>query len=158
MLRKHFLLLCFLSFAVITGESRAQDTAQNAPSKPWGNWSARNASGATFTGAWTAVPDQKNGTVTGTWTLTDGQGKTVAYGAWSAAKSPTGWSGAWRAIAAGRTEEFSGTWTAGGDLKANAGFSELFEKAIEATVSGTWRLGKQYGAWSIRAGKPDAKP
>jgi hypothetical protein len=149
------LLVCLLSLAVV-GETRAQTPAPDTAAKPWGNWSARNSSGSTFTGAWTAVPDRKNGTVAGTWTLVDGQGKTVAYGAWSAAKAPTGWSGAWRAIAAGRTEEFSGTWT--GDLKVNAEFGDMFEKAIEAAVNGTWQMGKQYGSWAIRAGKPDAKP
>jgi hypothetical protein len=150
-----FLLLCFLSLA-IAGESRAQDTTRSAQNKAWGNWSARNSGGSTFTGGWTAVPDSKNGTVAGTWTLTDGQGKAVAYGAWSAAKAPTGWSGAWRAIAAGRTEEFSGTWSA--DLKVNAEFGDMFEKAIEATINGTWQMGKQYGSWAIRAGRPDVKP
>jgi hypothetical protein len=151
------LLVCLFSLAV-AGETRAQTSGQDTAQKPWGNWSARNANGTTFTGGWTAVPDQKNGTVTGTWTLVDGQGKTVAYGAWSAAKAPTGWSGAWRAVVVGRTEEYLGTWTAGGDLRANAGFGDMFEKAIEATISGTWQMGKQYGAWSIRAAKPDVKP
>jgi len=149
------LLVCLLSLAVV-GETRAQTSAPDTAAKPWGNWSARNSSGNTFTGAWTAVPDPKGGTVTGTWTLVDGQGKTVAYGAWSAAKAPTGWSGAWRAIAAGRTEEFSGTWT--GDLKVNAAFGDMFEKAIDAAINGTWQMGKQYGSWAIRAGKPDVKP
>lgn len=149
------LLLCLLSLT-IAGESRAQDTTGSAQGKLWGNWSARNSGGDTFAGGWTAVPDSKNGTVAGTWTLFDGQGKTVAYGAWSAAKAPTGWTGAWRAIAAGRTGEFAGTWTA--DLKVNAGFGDMFEKAIDAAINGTWQMGKQYGSWAIRAGKPEIKP
>jgi hypothetical protein len=104
-------------------------------------------------GTWTAVPNPTSGTVTGTWTLADAQGRTVAGGAWSAAKSPARWTGAWRAVISGRDGEYSGTWTSGVDLKADARFVDLFEKAVRSVVSGNWRAGRQSGAWSIRAFK-----
>lgn len=134
-----------------------QDTADYALSKRWGTWSAANSNGRTFIGTWTAVPDS-SGAVTGTWTLSDAQGKTVANGGWSAAKAPAQWIGAWRARVLGRTDEYSGTWSAGVDLKGDARISDLFEKAAQAAVSGTWRAGTQSGAWSIRTGKREGSP
>jgi hypothetical protein len=104
-------------------------------------------------GTWTALPDTTSGAVTGTWTLLDAEGRTVTRGGWSAAKSPAGWSGAWRAVIHGTESEYSGTWSAGGDLKADARFADLFEKAVQSVVSGKWRAGRQSGAWAIRAFK-----
>ena len=116
-----------------------------------GSWSARTASGRTFMGTWTAVHDTAKGTATGVWTLLGEENVTLATGGWSAAKSPVNWTGAWRANFAGRDGEFSGTWTATTDLAGNAPFVDLFEKALQVIVSGTWRTGGQSGAWSIRA-------
>jgi hypothetical protein len=154
-LRKQFFLLCLLFLAAID-LSGAQAVARqgasgNAPSNSSGTWSARSRSGLTLGGTWTAVSDSATGTVTGTWTLVDAQGKTLADGGWSAAKSPDRWTGAWRAVVSGREGEYSGTWTASVDLKADARLADLFEKAVQTVVSGTWRAGSQSGAWSIRA-------
>jgi len=147
-------LLCLLSVgasAVSDAQQVArQDTSAAAQGKRSGTWSARNNSGTSFTGTWTAVLDAKNGTVTGTWTLIDAQGKTLIGGGWSAAKAPTQWNGAWRAIVTGSNGEYSGTWTAGVDLKADALLDDLFEKAVRDVVSGTWRAGTKSGAWAIR--------
>ena len=114
-------------------------------------WAARSSTGLMLGGTWTAAEDEKTGAVTGRWTLLDGQGRTVATGAWSAAKSPSGWTGNWRAAAAGRSGEYSGTWSASVDLKPNSKFADLFAKAIQTAVSGTWRAGGQSGAWTIQA-------
>jgi hypothetical protein len=81
----------------------------------------------------------------------DASGTPVTSGGWSAAKSPTGWTGAWRAAVSGSKAEYSGTWSADVDLKADAGFADLFKMAVQTVVSGTWRAGGQSGAWSIRA-------
>lgn len=109
-------------------------------------------------GTWTAVYDPANGAVTGTWTLVDAQARPVANGAWSAAKAPAQWSGAWRAVFDGRPGEYSGTWSAGVDLKGDATFLDLFERAVQVVASGNWRLGSQSGPWSIRALKRDGAP
>jgi hypothetical protein len=81
LLRKPLFLLCLLSLgapAVSGAQAVArQDTSATAQGKRSGTWSARNTSGTTFTGTWTAILDAKNGTVTGTWTLIDAQGRTV---------------------------------------------------------------------------------
>ena len=155
MLRKGFLLVSLLFLTAVdvsTAQSVARrDTARAAQSQQSGTWSARSASGVTLMGTWTAVPDAANGTVTGTWKLVDAQSRMVAEGGWSAAKSPTHWTGAWRANVVGRDGEYSGTWTAGADLKSDARFVDLFEKAAQTVVSGTWSTGSQSGAWSIRA-------
>jgi hypothetical protein len=160
-LRKQFFLVCLLFLAAIDAAGAQavarQDSADIALSKRWGTWSAANSNGRTFTGTWTGVPDA-SGAVTGTWTLSDAQGKAVMNGGWSAAKAPAQWSGAWRARIAGRSEEFSGTWTASTDLKGDARISDLFGKAVQAAVSGTWRAGNQSGAWSIRTGKGEGSP
>jgi hypothetical protein len=128
------------------------DTARNAPSKREGSWSAATSNGQTLMGTWTAVLDP-TGTVTGTWALEDAQGNARAAGAWSAAKSPQEWTGAWRAVISGRDGEYSGTWTAAVGGKPDTPLADLFEKALQAVVSGTWRVGGRSGAWSIRTFK-----
>jgi hypothetical protein len=148
--------LFLVLFLVATGVLRAQtggrqDSIAKAQSNCSGTWSATTNSGVPLVGTWTAVFDTTSGAVTGTWTLVDAQGRMLASGAWSAAKSPTRWNGAWRAVIAGRNGEYSGTWTASADLKSNARLVEMFAKAIQTVVSGTWRMGSQSGAWSIRA-------
>jgi hypothetical protein len=155
--RKLWFFVCLLLITT-TDVSAAQagarpDTAGNARNNQSGTWSAKASSGLTLQGTWTAVLDTTGGTVTGSWTVMDAAGKTVAYGGWSAAKAPTQWTGAWRAVVAGKQGEYSGTWNAGVDLKGDARFVDLFEKAAQSVVSGTWRSGNNAGAWSIRAAK-----
>jgi hypothetical protein len=154
-LLKPFFLLCLFSPAVVdvSGAQAGvrQDSAGNAQGNLSGTWSAKSSSGLTLLGTWTAIPNPTSGTVTGTWTLVDAQGKTVADGAWSAAKSPAQWTGAWRAVISGRDGEYSGTWTAAVDLKGDARFVDLFERAVQSVVRGNWRVGVQSGAWAIRA-------
>ena len=149
-----FLLLFLIAANVSRAQAAArQDSAAQTQNNRTGAWTATTSSGAPLAGMWTALLDTIHGTVTGTWTLVDAQGKTLAGGAWSAARSPTRWTGAWRAAIAGTAGEYSGTWTARVDLKPNARFADLFQKAIEAVVSGTWRAGTGSGAWSIRTSK-----
>jgi hypothetical protein len=114
-------------------------------------WAARSSTGLTLGGTWTATEDAKTGAVTGTWTLVDTRGRAVRRGAWSAAKAASGWTGSWRAVAEGRQGEYSGTWTASADLKPGARFADMFAKAVETAVSGTFRAGRVSGSWTIRA-------
>jgi hypothetical protein len=116
-------------------------------------WAARSSSGLTLAGTWTATEDPKTGAVTGTWTLVDAQGRTTGTGGWSAAKSPSGWSGVWRAVAVGRAGEYSGNWTARPDLQPTAKLNDLFTKAIDSAISGTWQSGSHSGGWTIQAFK-----
>jgi len=113
-------------------------------------WAARSSDGLTVAGTWAVIEHLRTGGVTGTWTLLDAQGRVAAAGGWSAAKSPGGWTGNWRAAATGQRAEYTGTWTAKVDLKPAAGFADLFAKAVEAAVSGTWRSGPRSGAWTIQ--------
>jgi hypothetical protein len=122
--------------------------AQQVPRRD-NTWAARSSSGQTLGGTWTVIEYLKSGGVTGSWTLLDAQGRMLATGGWSAARSPAGWTGSWLA-AAGQAGEFTGTWTAKLDLKPAAGFRDLFAKAVEAAVSGTWRSGPRSGAWTIQ--------
>jgi N-acyl-D-aspartate/D-glutamate deacylase len=133
-------------------EGVAPGKAVRAPRTPGsGKWSARSSTGLTVGGTWTAVSDAKSGTVTGTWTLVDAQGKTLASGGWSASKSPDEWFGNWRAVNFGNDAEYTGSWRSGVNLRATAGFAELFEKALQSAVSGTWRIRDYSGTWSITA-------
>jgi N-acyl-D-aspartate/D-glutamate deacylase len=133
-------------------EGVAPGKAVRAPRTPGsGQWSARSSAGLTVGGTWTAVSDAKSGTVTGTWTLVDAQGKTLASGGWSASKSPDEWFGNWRAVNFGNDAEYTGSWRSGVNLRATAGFAELFEKALQSAVSGTWRIRDYSGTWSITA-------
>ena len=145
---KTVLLLC----AVLAASTHADaaDQVQGGGRRGANTWAARSSSGLTLGGTWTATEDPKAGTVTGTWTLLDGRGRTTASGVWGAAKSPSGWTGNWRAAAAGRPGEFAGTWTSAVDLKGGAGFADLFARAAQSAVSGTWRAGRQSGAWTIQ--------
>ncbi|MFN2601461.1 MAG: hypothetical protein ABR582_01760 [Gemmatimonadaceae bacterium] len=143
--RKTFFVLCLLLFPAGNELSGQANVAQ-------GTWSARAGTGLTFVGTWTAVPGPTNETVTGTWTLVNAQGTTVAGGAWSASKSPDAWLGNWRAANFGGTEhEFSGSWRSSVELKPNARFADLFERAAQSIASGSWRSGSHSGGWSIKA-------
>ena len=143
-------------FLAMTETSHAQvvraDTASRAPSNRNGSWSAATSSGQTLMGTWTAVLDTA-GTVTGAWELVDPQGRTVAGGGWSAAKSPDGWTGGWRAVIPGRNGEYAGTWTAAVGGRPDAPLANLFAEALQAIISGTWRVGQRSGGWSIRTFK-----
>jgi hypothetical protein len=157
-LRKPFLLPCLLLLAAVdvaSGQAVVRRDSTSVAQNWFGTWSARASSGLTLVGTWTAIPDATNGTVTGTWTLANAQGNEVASGAWSAAKSPERWTGGWRAVIAGRAGEFAGTWTAAGDVAVKGSFVDLFEKAVENIVSGTWQGVGRSGAWSIRARKAE---
>lgn len=149
-------LLCLLLLAAVDLASAQAvvrlDSAATVRGARSGTWSAAGGS-LTLMGTWTAVADTTHGTVTGTWTLADAQAKTIAFGGWSAVKSADRWTGAWRANVTGRAGEYSGTWTSSVDLKANARFVDMFEKAAQTIVSGTWTTGGQSGGWSIRAAK-----
>jgi len=144
--------IVMLAVALATSASIA--VAAQTPSRRASpnTWSARSSTGLTLAGTWTVVSEQA-GTATGTWALVGANGAAVATGGWSAAKSPDGWSGTWRAAVSGGKTEYSGTWSATTDLKANASFADLFEKAMQTVVSGNWRAGRQSGAWSIRVSK-----
>lgn len=146
-----YLLLIAAAHAVGAQGVVRLDSAAIARDARHGTWSANGGGNLTLMGTWTAVPDTSHNTVTGTWTLMDTQGKTAAFGGWSAVKSNDAWTGAWRANVTGRTGEYSGTWTSSIELKPNAKFVDLFEKAIQNIMSGTWSAGAQLGAWSIRA-------
>ena len=156
MARQPFLVLCLLLLVGLEG-SRLQagvpHGAKGQSGRP-NTWSARSSTGRTLAGTWTAVTDPATGAVTGTWTLVDAQGRTLANGGWSASKSPDGWVGLWRAANFGGTEhEFAGSWRSTVDLKATAGFADLFLEAVRSLVSGSWRMGNHSGAWSIRVFK-----
>ena len=138
-------LLFFICLVVLAVTPSAQERARP------NTWSARTSSGQTLMGTWTAVPNPASTTASGTWTLVGAGGKTLARGGWSAAKAPTGWTGAWRASVVGGRGGYSGTWSANVDLAKNGKFADLFERAIEAVVSGAWRAGGRSGTWSIRA-------
>ena len=150
-------LLCLLFLVPVDGSGAQavvpQGTTGNVQSGRPNTWGARSSTGLTLMGTWTAVPDTTSGVVTGTWTLLDAEGRTVTTGGWSAAKSPGGWTGTWRAVIHGTESEYSGAWSADADLKADARFADLFEKAVQSGVSGKWRVGRQSGAWAIRAFK-----
>jgi hypothetical protein len=147
---KPLLAVCLIlsaAYAAVAGEQ----ARGNLGGTRVNTWAARSSTGLMLGGTWTAAEDEKTGAVTGTWTLLDAQGRTAARGAWSAAKSPSGWTGNWRAIAEGRSGEYSGTWTARVDLKPAARFADMFAKALESAVSGTFRAGGVSGAWTIQA-------
>jgi hypothetical protein len=141
-LRRQLFFVCLVLLAAVDG-AHGQMGRQNT-------WSARTSAGRTFIGTWTAAAGSATGTAAGTWTLVDAQGKTLASGVWTAAKSPAGWTGSWRAANSASKAEYSGTWSAGVDLKADAPVADLFAKAVQAVVGGTWRAGRQSGQWSIR--------
>jgi len=116
-----------------------------------GTWGASSTRGQRLTGSWTAQPHQESGGVTGRWSLFDAAGKTVVQGGWSATKTPKAWDGAWRASVTGQTVEYSGTWTGETPLSTEAGLVQMFESALAAVVTGTWKMDADSGSWSIRA-------
>lgn len=145
------LTVCLILTAALHDAPADAQTPSALGQRRVNTWAARSSDGLTLGGTWTVLEHLKTGGVTGTWTLLDAQGRTVATGGWSAAKSTAGWTGSWRAAAAGQRREYTGTWTAKIDLKPAGGFVDLFAKAVEAAVSGTWRAGPRSGAWTIQA-------
>ena len=146
------LVAAFALLAVPVAPARADDQAPaTLGGRRVNSWAARSTSGLTLGGTFTATEDPATGAVTGTWTLVDARGRPAMRGAWSAAKAASGWSGNWRAVVEGRRGEYSGSWNAKVDLKPTAKFADVFTKAVEAAVSGTWRAAGQSGAWTIQA-------
>ena len=144
------LTLFLILIVALHGAAAAPQTPSALGQRRVNTWAARSSDGRTLGGTWTVIEHQKSGGVTGTWTLVDAQGRMVMTGGWSAAKSTAGWTGSWRAAAAGQRGEYTGTWTAKVDLKPAGAFADLFAKAIETAVSGTWRAGPRSGAWTIQ--------
>jgi hypothetical protein len=106
-----------------------------------GSWSASSTNGRSFGGTWTAETHKESGGVTGTWMLREATGKILMSGVWSASKSPQAWNGAWRAIVAGGAGEYAGTWAAEATLATESRLADLFESALRAVVTGTWKVG-----------------
>ena len=145
-----FAVLCLILATALQSVAANPQAPSGLGRQRVNTWAARSSTGMTLGGTWTVIEHLKGGGVTGTWTLMDAQGRTAASGAWSAAKSTTGWTGSWRAAATGQRGDYTGTWAAKVDLKPAAGFADLFAKAIESAVSGTWRAGPRSGAWTIQ--------
>ena len=114
-----------------------------------GTWSASTNS-RYLAGRWTAET-REDGSATGTWMLQDATGKILMQGGWSASKSAQSWNGAWRAVVSGSAGEFAGTWTSAVPLPPEARLAAMFESALRAAVTGTWKAGAYSGSWSIRA-------
>jgi hypothetical protein len=148
--RSGFVLALLITMTLVSARPEAQTSSTLGRAN---TWAARSSSGLTLAGTWTATEDPKTGAVTGNWTLIGAQGRVAGRGGWSAVKSPSGWSGGWRAVAVGRSGEYSGTWTARVDLQPTTKLHDLFAKAIETAISGTWQAGRQSGAWTIQAFK-----
>ena len=144
-------LMACLILASAYGADAGQQARGNPGRTDVNTWAARSTTGLALGGTWTATEDAQTGAVTGGWTLIDTQGRIVMRGTWSAAKAATGWTGGWRAFVEGKQGEYSGTWTATTGLKPNAKFAEMFAKAVETAVSGTFRSGRVSGSWTIRA-------
>jgi hypothetical protein len=112
-----------------------------------GTWSATTPRG-NLAGTWTAEDHQSG--VTGTWTVQEAAGKILMQGGWSASKSAQSWEGAWRSTISGSNGEYSGTWTSTVSTSPKAPLIEMFESALRAVVTGTWKAGSSSGSWSIR--------
>ena len=131
-------LATFAVFAILASGAELQ-----------GTWSATTPRG-TLAGTWTAE-DQQSGGVTGTWTLQEAPGKILMQGGWSASKSAQSWNGAWRSTISSSAGEYSGTWTSTVSTSPQALLVEMFESALHAVVTGTWKGSSSSGSWSIRA-------
>ena len=147
---KTTLMVCLI-LASAYGADAGQQARGNPGRTDVNTWAARSTTGLALGGTWTATEDAQTGAVTGGWTLIDPQGRIVMRGTWSAAKAASGWTGGWRAFVEGKQGEYSGTWTAKAGLKPNAKVAEMFAKAVETAVSGTFRSGRVSGSWTIRA-------
>jgi hypothetical protein len=114
-----------------------------------GTWSASTGT-RNLAGTWTA-DSREDGSATGTWAIQDATGKILIQGGWSLSKAAQSWDGAWRATVSGSAAEYAGTWTGTVSRPPDARLAEMFESALRAVVSGTWKSGPYSGSWSIRA-------
>jgi hypothetical protein len=115
-----------------------------------GNWTG-TAGPAVIHGRWAGQADARNSNLAGgSWTLQGDRGETVMEGSWSARKLPRGWRGSWSArTAAGRS--YSGSWTADAASLRGETFADLLQHTLPAEVMGTWRSGRFFGRWQLRA-------
>ena len=149
-MRRSTARLAVLVALLATASARAADDA--APTLR-GAWSAKNAAGAIFRGAWTAgVVVASPNVALGTWTLVDDHGVVRLAGTWSARKAPRGWRGAWSARLAVTNQLFSGTWEADDStLKGGKTFRDLLARAAAKQVAGVWHMGRAHGTWWLTA-------
>jgi hypothetical protein len=147
-MRRAWALVALLALAT------ASASAAEAPTPaPQGTWTATNAGGQVFRGAWTAeiaaaTPDD----AVGTWTLTNGIGDVVMNGTWSARKAPRGWRGAWSARIGGTNQVLAGTWEADDSaLKGAKTFRDLLARSADKQIAGVWHLGRAHGNWWLKS-------
>jgi hypothetical protein len=115
-----------------------------------GTWAATVVGGGAFAGTWNAAPGTAPDTVAGAWSLRDQNGAELATGTWAAGKQGKLWSGTWQARRPDG-QVYNGTWRTQVDLPTGSHFSDLFARAINEAVSGSWRMGNYAGAWTIRS-------
>jgi hypothetical protein len=88
--------------------------------------------------------------VGGTWTLRDQNGTELAAGTWAAGKEGKVWKGTWQARRPSG-QVYDGTWQAQMEPSVTSHMPDLVEAAIAKAISGSWRMGNNSGAWTIRA-------
>jgi len=115
-----------------------------------GTWAATAGVGAAFAGTWNAAPGEAPDTVAGSWSLRDQNGAELATGTWAAGKDGKVWKGTWQARRPSG-QVYDGTWRSQIELPQTSHLPDLFQAAIAKAASGSWRMGKSAGAWTIRA-------
>jgi hypothetical protein len=141
-----------VALALLTAPSMRAGARQSAGTTLHGGWAVSASPNRAFQGTWTArVASDRADAAQGTWKLLDRANRTTAEGTWSAIKTPRSWSGRWQARVTGRNQLLSGTWRttdASPDVKT---LGDLFERAVQVQVSGTFAIGRLTGSWSLRA-------
>jgi hypothetical protein len=110
-------------------------------------------------GVWSAqIGSSSPNTVTGSWAVLNDARQIVLQGTWSAVKVATRLNGTWSArIAPGARglpvqagQVMSGSWSLDAATTTAKTMEELFQRALETTISGAWASGGLRGRWSAK--------
>src|SRR5262245_46490419 len=129
-----------------------------------GTWTATADPSAAHVmrGSWSA--ETQSGTpnaARGSWTLVNAGNEVVLQGTWAAAKSRSAdWHGTWSARVVTRLPTggstsgrvYSGTWQVTSEVDGKT-LAEMFQRALEAEVAGSWRSAGLTGNWWLRGAR-----
>lgn len=133
--------------------------AQPANTELRGTWTATAGANRVFMGVWSAqIAASSPNTVAGSWAVLNQARQIVLQGTWSAVKVATRLSGTWsaRIAPAGRGlpvpsgQVMSGSWSLDAATTAAKSMDELFQRALETSISGAWASAGLRGRWSAK--------
>jgi hypothetical protein len=134
-------------------------TAQPARTALRGTWTATVGANRMVQGVWSAqIASSAPNSVSGSWAVLNDARQIVLQGTWSAVKVEQRLNGTWsaRVVQGGRGlparpgQPMSGNWSLDAATVTAKTLDELFQRALETTISGAWATAGLRGRWSAK--------